>query len=133
MILLSRKVEYGLMALVSLAGAGRGGRLVSATRLARPNRVPGALLGKVLQALMRAGLVESAPGIYGGYRLCRNPAQITLGGVIAAIDGPVHLAGCEAHKACLQRRTCCLRAPLTRLRDEMVAPLERITLADLQR
>jgi len=133
MILLSRRVEYGLMALLSLAGAGHRARPLSATRLARQNRVPGALLGKVLQALMRAGLVESASGIYGGYRLCRNPAQITLGGVIAAIDGPVHLAGCETHKTCLQRRTCCLRATLTRLRSELVAPLERITLADLQR
>lgn len=132
MILLSRKVEYGLMALLCLSEADAEGRPMSSSCLARQNRVPGALLGKVLQALMRAGLVASAPGVHGGYRLCRKPAEISLGDVIAAIDGPVHLAGCETHFHCQQRRSCGLRAPLARLRHTVVAPLERITLADLK-
>ena len=132
MILLSRKVEYGLMALLCLSEAGARGRPMSATCLARQNRVPGALLGKVLQDLMRAGLVVSAAGVYGGYRLRRKPDEISLSSVITAIDGPVHLAGCETHFHCLQRRSCGLRAPLARVRGAVVAPLDRITLADLQ-
>jgi Rrf2 family protein len=132
MILLSRKVEYGLMALMHLAGAATVGRPVSAVSIASRHRIPGALLGKVLQAMTRAGLIESAPGVHGGYRLRRKPAQVALGQIIAAVDGPIQMAGCQAHAACPQRRGCCVRAPLDRVRGAVVAPFSRITLADLR-
>ncbi|TAN35867.1 MAG: Rrf2 family transcriptional regulator [Verrucomicrobia bacterium] len=132
MILLSRKVEYGLMALMHLAGAATVGRPVSAVHIARRHRIPGALLGKVMQALTRAGLVESVAGMHGGYQLRRKPAQVALGQVIAAVDGPIQLAGCQAHDACPQSRGCCVRAPLNRVRGEVIAPFSRITLADLR-
>lgn len=132
MILLSRKVEYGLMALLHLAGAATIGRPVSAVNIARRHRIPGALLGKVMQSLTRAGLIESVSGVHGGYQLRRKPAQVALGQVIAAVDGPIQLAGCQAHDACPQRRGCCVREPLNRVRGEVIAPFSRITLADLR-
>lgn len=132
MILLSRKVEYGLMALMHLAGAATVGRPVSATRIARHHRIPQALLGKVLQALTRAGVIESVPGVHGGYQLRRQPAQVVLGQVIAAVDGPIQLAGCQAHDVCPQSRGCCVRAPLNRVWGEVIAPFSKITLADLK-
>ena len=132
MILLSKRAEYGLMALLHLAGAAVRGQPVSAARIAARHHIPGALLGKVMQDLARHGLVESVAGVAGGYRLRQKPAQVTLGDVVAAMDGPIKLVGCQAGCACDHRKTCNVRAPLVRLNNAVVAPFERITLADME-
>jgi Rrf2 family protein len=131
MILLSKRAEYGLMALLHLAGAAALGRPVSSASIAARHRIPAALLGKVLQDLMRGGLVVSTAGAGGGYRLRQAPARVTLGSVIAAVDGPIRLAGCAAGCACDQRTTCSIRKPLAHVSGAVTAPFERITLVDL--
>ena len=63
-------------------------------RLAEYHAVPGPYLAKHLQALTRAGVLESVPGPKGGYRLARPADEITMLEVVEAIDGPragVHL------------------------------------------
>ncbi len=120
------------MALLHLAGAAVRGRPVSAASIAARHRIPAALLGKVMQDLARNGLVESVKGVAGGYQLRQAPAKVTLGDVVAAMDGPIQLAGCQSGCDCDQRRDCTVRAPLLRLNDAVVAPFERITLADLK-
>ena len=131
MILLSKRAEYGLMALLHLAGAAAHGRPVSSATIAARHRIPAALLGKVMQELTRGGLVESTAGAAGGYRLRQAPARVTLGAVIAAVDGPIRLAGCASGCACELRKTCNVRTPLARVSGAVVAPFEQITLADL--
>lgn len=132
MVLLSKRAEYGLMALLHLAGASVRGQVVSAASIAARHRIPAALLGKVMQDLARGRLVESVKGVTGGYRLRQAPAQVSLGAVVAAMDGPIRLAGCQSGCDCEQRRSCNVRAPLLRLNDAVVEPFERITLADLK-
>ena len=131
MILLSKRAEYGLMALLHLAGAAVHGKPVSSASIAARHRIPAALLGKVMQELTRGGLIESAAGVAGGYRLRQAPARVTLGAVVAAVDGPIRLTGCAAGCACEQRKGCSVRTPLARVSGAMVAPFEQITLADL--
>ena len=132
MILLSKRAEYGLMALLHLTGAAVRKQPVSAASIAARHHIPGPLLGKVMQDLARVGLVESVTGVAGGYRLRHAPAQVTLGAVVAAMDGPIQLAGCQAGCACDQKKVCTVRAPLARLNNAVVAPFERITLADMK-
>ncbi|MCX7007065.1 MAG: Rrf2 family transcriptional regulator [Kiritimatiellaeota bacterium] len=132
MILLSKRAEYGLMALLHLTGAAVRRQPVSAASIAARHHIPAALLGKVMQDLARHGLVESVAGVAGGYRLRHAPAQVTLGAVVAAMDGPIQLAACQSGGACDQRKVCNVRAPLLRLNDAVVAPFERITLADMK-
>lgn len=64
------------------------GRCLSASRLAEYHAVPGPYLSKHLQALTRAGVLESVPGPKGGYRLARPAQEITMLDVVEAIDGP---------------------------------------------
>lgn len=52
-------------------------------------------LNKQLQALARAGIVESTPGPKGGFRLVRRPDRITLMDVVAAIEGPENAFRCQ--------------------------------------
>ncbi len=57
-------------------------------------RVPSAYLAKQMQALSRAGIVESVPGRNGGYKLARPAADITLLDVVLALEGPERAFRC---------------------------------------
>lgn len=81
---LSNGVEWGLHCCVSLSQAQAP---VSAARLAELHGIPYAYLAKHLQALARAGVVQSTPGREGGYELTRPASAITMLEVIQAIDG----------------------------------------------
>src|SRR3954471_22381348 len=63
------------------------GATLPASRLAEYHGVPAAYLAKHLQALSRAGIVESAAGKRGGYRPARPAAEISLLDVVLAVEG----------------------------------------------
>uniref|UniRef100_A0AAU2K106 Rrf2 family transcriptional regulator n=1 Tax=Streptomyces sp. NBC_00049 TaxID=2903617 RepID=A0AAU2K106_9ACTN len=84
---MSEGVEWALHSCVNLAWSGPD-RTVSAAKLAAWHDLPAAYLNKQLQALARAGIVTSAPGPRGGFRLARPLAAISLMDVVAAVEGP---------------------------------------------
>lgn len=80
------KVDYGIRALLTLAAAGAP---QTAEALAAEQGLPPRFLGAILADLRRAGLVASQRGAEGGYRLARDPGEITIADVIRALDGPL--------------------------------------------
>jgi Rrf2 family protein len=80
------KVDYGIRALLALAAAGTP---QTAESLAEEQGLPARFLGAILADLRRAGVVASQRGAEGGYRLSRDPRDITLAEVIRALDGPL--------------------------------------------
>ncbi len=90
---LSNGVEWAAHAAILMAGLpDRHG--IRAERLAVYLGVPPAYLAKQLQAMRRAGLVESSRGAQGGYRLSRSPSDISLWDITAAIEGPASIFRC---------------------------------------
>jgi Rrf2 family protein len=83
---ISEGVEWGVHCCTLLAALDAG-QTLPAPRLAEYHEVPAAYLAKHLQALSRAGLVESVPGPRGGYRLARPATKITVLDVVEAIEG----------------------------------------------
>lgn len=79
-------VEWALHSCLNLAWVGPE-RAVPTAALAAFYELPAAYLNKQLQALARAGVVYSTPGPGGGFRLARDPEQITLLDVVVAIEG----------------------------------------------
>lgn len=79
-------VEWGLHCCALLAGLPPGEAL-TASRLAEFHGVRGAYLAKHLQALARAGIIRSASGRVGGYRLARPAREISLLEVVEAVEG----------------------------------------------
>jgi Rrf2 family protein len=79
-------VEWALHA-CSLLALVSPGDTMPAARVAEFHDVPPAYLAKQLQALSRAGLIESVPGPRGGYRLARPAADITVLDVVEAVEG----------------------------------------------
>jgi Rrf2 family protein len=89
-----------------------------------------------MSELRKAGLVESARGKTGGYRLARPADLITFGEVIRVTDGPLALVPCVSRNFykrcddCADEATCTLRRVMARVRNEVSEILDRTTLAD---
>lgn len=96
---ISEAANLGLHTMVLLAGGGD--KRYSVKQMAEIICVSAAHLAKVLQRLAHAGLVDSARGPRGGYRLARRPDEITLLEVLETIDGPF-----EPQDCLMRGRTC---------------------------
>jgi Rrf2 family protein len=136
MLQLTKRTEYGLIALSHLAG--REGSVVSAREISERYPVPPRLLAEVLKDLARTNLVHSTRGAHGGYTLARSPGGITVGEVVAALEGHPTLTSCESLGAyvagdCEVEPVCPIRSPIHRLRGDIWELLERTTLLDLVR
>ncbi len=82
--MIPKTAEYALRAVVILARAPS--RPHAAEQLARSAQVPRRYVHKVLQALVRAGLVRSQPGPSGGYALVPAPESLTILDVVSAVE-----------------------------------------------
>jgi Rrf2 family protein len=131
MLRLSKKADYALMALKHLAV--RGDRSSSSAReIAEMYGIPIELMAKVLQRLVRRGLLLSQQGTRGGYQLARTPKQISVADVIQAIDGPVTVTACTTDDGqCEQFSKCNVRDPLWRVRERILSALGECTIAEL--
>lgn len=88
---LSTKTRYGVRAIFDIAYQNRdhSGGAAQAKDIARRGDIPLRYLEQIFQDLKRAGLVESKRGPRGGYYLKRAPADIKLGDVVRALQGPI--------------------------------------------
>ena len=131
MLKLTKKADYGLIALRHLA-VGSGQPSASAKEIADRYGMPLPLLSKILQKLARGGFLRSEHGANGGYKLARDPRQVSALEVIRAIDGPIILMSCfTGQKKCGQSGTCTVREPLRRVHQGILNLLESITISDM--
>jgi Rrf2 family protein len=131
MLKLSKRADYGLIALRHLAVHARDGS-VSAKEIGGRYRIPVPLMSKVLQTLSREGLLKSEHGTRGGYRLAHDPGRISALDVIRAIDGPVILTSCFTEDGdCDLSERCTVREPLRRVHKGILNLLDNITITDL--
>lgn len=151
MLQLTKRTEYGLIAMVHLAS--RAGEFVSVREICEHYPIPRRLVAEVLKELGRAELVESHRGAAGGYTLSRAPEQIALSEVVAALEGAPGLTSCQAdwrdprrdggHDArpggrapargaeCGVQPTCPIRSPIHRIREHLWGLMQRTTLRSL--
>lgn len=131
MLRLSKKADYALMAMKHLAQKG-GAPTTSAREIAEQYDIPIELLAKVLQRLVRTGLLASTQGTRGGYVLSRPSSSISVADVIEAIDGPFTVTACSSEKNdCEQFAKCSIRDPLWQIRERIAAALGTVTLAEM--
>ena len=123
----------------SVLGSLPPGVALPAARLAEFHDVPPAYLAKQLQALSRAGIVETAPGRKGGYRLARPAAEVTLLDVVLAIEGEepafrcteIRQQGPSAVGPEHYMRPCGIARAMWRAESAWRDELERVTVGDL--
>jgi FeS assembly SUF system regulator len=107
----------------------------AATSLAEATALPLPTVQKVLKMLGTAGLVDSRRGAMGGYVLSRDPASVTLDGIIAAMEGPLALTACASSQAegCAEHAHCLVGDHWPVINDAVSSALRRVTLLDLSR
>ncbi|MGA9523666.1 MAG: Rrf2 family transcriptional regulator [Myxococcaceae bacterium] len=104
---ISRKIEYGLRAMIFLA-AQPPDLVVSFREIARRMDVPQEFLAKILKTLVGKGYVKSTRGAHGGYTLAMPPSQISMLDVIEAVEGPIKVNVCQddSHDGCHLTHSC---------------------------
>lgn len=130
MLKLTKKADYGLIALKHLAVNSQAS--ASAKEIADAYGVPLPLLSKILQKLAKAGFLASEHGTNGGYKLARDPREITALEVIRSIDGPIVLTACfTEHGSCTHTERCSVREPLRKVHEGILRLLSSITISDM--
>jgi Rrf2 family protein len=104
----------------------------SAREIAEQYDIPIELMAKVLQRLVRTGLLVSTQGTRGGYMLGRPSRLISIADVIQAIDGPFTVTACSTEKNdCEQYSKCSIRDPLWQIKERIVSALGTVSLAEM--
>lgn len=134
MLSLSKKTDYALLALSYLVEVGQN-RAANTKEIAEKFDIPVELLAKILQRLAKGGLIASTAGPTGGYRLARTPESISVGAVIAIVDGTPAIAQCFKSEGaeCEQREKCIIRNPLERINARILQMLDLISVAEIVR
>lgn len=135
---LSKRGEYGLRAMIMLAGVPYETTPlpVQIKEISEREKISAKFLEQILLTLKNAGLLHSKMGIGGGYYLAKPPGDITLGQIFRVLDGPVAPIKCVSQIAyepcgCPDEQTCGLRLIMDDVRKAIVDILDNTSLADV--
>lgn len=122
----SKKTEYGLMAMVHLAKNPK--EVISLKNIAKATRAPFDFLEKIFSQLEKAKLVKAKKGAYGGYFLGKPANKITPGDVVMVLEENIaksHCTGCPMMGGCTSKDVW------SEVQESLDVTLNAITLADL--
>jgi Rrf2 family protein len=127
-----RRVDYGLRAVIYLA-AQDPEKCCSSAEIAKQQGVPKKFLEKIIQDLLRGGLIKSKRGAWGGYTLTRTPAAISFYDVIEALEGPIAVNACmDQHLSCDQLPRCTMVGVWSEVQRKVTEVFTKTTIADLR-
>jgi Rrf2 family protein len=135
-VMLSKKAQYSILALVKLAKNYESGPLLISS-ISQSERIPKKFLESILFDLKQLGILGSKKGKGGGYYLIRDPKEVSLADIIRHIDGAIALIPCVTYKYyqpcqhCKDEATCGIRSVIKDIRDETVNLLKNISLSDI--
>jgi Rrf2 family protein len=134
MLKISKLTDYGLLASVYLAR--HAGKTVAAREIAEFYHLPLPMVTKVLKKLNQGSVIRSHRGVGGGYSLVGDADAVTLGDLIAALEGPWDLVECETfgddgHAVCAIRGACPSRRFMFGINSAIKQAFEQVSLAEL--
>lgn len=134
---LSSLADYAVVMLTAAARhAGREGvgeARLNATLLAEDTGVPLPTVQKLVSRLAAAGLLESARGTGGGFRLARPASAISLADIVEAVEGPITLTACVdgASQDCCIEENCKVKPHWNVVNGAVRGALAGVSLAHL--
>lgn len=130
-MIITRATEYAIRAVLFMASQPRG-EIVLKKDICREQEITPAFLTKILQPLIKQGIVGSHRGVGGGFSLAKDPADISLLDVIKAEEGPLYLNLCLADQTSCDREPYC---PVNQVwheaRAQLLKVLEKYSFAQL--
>ena len=132
MLRLTKRSEYGIMAMKYIAERDNPGSC-SAREIAEWFNIPPEILAKVMQKLVKSGLLESHQGKKGGYTLLKTPPMISIGDIIMAIEDSISVVDCSTEKglSCDQIGVCSIHNPMIKIHRDITNYFSNIALSDL--
>jgi Rrf2 family protein len=132
MKLLTKETDYAVRATMNLARQGDG--FVSSRDISEKEQIPLQFLRRILQTLMKGGVVESREGAAGGVRLKADPGKLRIADLIRLFQGDIQLTECMfRRRICSNRKTCVLRRRINDIEEMVTREFEGITIEDLLR
>jgi len=130
MIRITRQTDYGIVLLTHMAGHLE--RQYNAPELAGEVHLPLPTVSKILKLLTREGILASHRGIKGGYSLAREPEEISMAEIVAALEGPVDITECiDESSGCTYEPICRVRSNWQRINTALQSALAGISLAEM--
>jgi FeS assembly SUF system regulator len=131
MIRLSKLTDYGILLMTQMARRPEQA-LHTARDLAQQTQLPLPTVSKILKLLSSGSLLLSHRGVKGGYSLAKLPREISVGQIIAVLEGPIGVTECGgAPGLCEMEPHCPVSANWRIISDELRQALENLTLPDL--
>ncbi|MDX9999850.1 MAG: Rrf2 family transcriptional regulator [Polyangia bacterium] len=128
---ITKAADYGLRAMYRLGQTPKDTSALIGD-IATEMQIPAQFLHKVMPRLVKAGLVRSRRGARGGYRLAKDPCEISLLQIVQAIDGPIFLNRCLFdHDDCSRNEDCTIRPVFAKAQDALRRVLDNSKLADV--
>jgi FeS assembly SUF system regulator len=130
---LSSLADYAVVMMAAAARHQREGGALSAASLAAETGVPLPTAQKLTGRLAAAGLLASARGAAGGFRLARPQEAISLADIIEAVEGPIAMAACveEGRHDCGLETACRVRPHWSAVNGAVKGALAGVSLASL--
>jgi len=130
-VLITRATEYAIRAILYLAKQPPK-EIVLKKDICKSQDITPAFLTKILQPLIKAGIVGSQRGVGGGFYLTKDPAEISLLDIVEAQEGPVLLNQCLTEPGACERDVFCpVHGAWSQVRDDFTKTLSRYTFAEL--
>lgn len=128
---LSREGEYGLTAMIYLAQQPPT-TVLTLNQIAEARDLPAGFLAKILQKLVRHGLLQSFRGRQRGYSLARDASEIKVRELLEAIEGPDLFERCIFWgRRCGDSNPCLLHAGWRDIKPHLINYLETTSLTNL--
>jgi Rrf2 family protein len=129
---LGKRADYTVRAVLDLARNHDADGRRKAARIAEEMAVPASYLPALLAELVRAGVVTSTAGPAGGYRLAREPGEVSLLEVVEVADGPIASRVCVLRGGpCRWEDACAVHEPWARAQEALRASLAATSFAEL--
>jgi Rrf2 family protein len=132
-LVITRATEYAIRTVIYLAQQPQS-EIVLKKDICRTQNVTPAFLTKILQPLIKVGIVSSQRGVGGGFLLAKDPGEITLLDILEAEEGRLKLNHCLIdNEACHRDSHCSAHEVWQEAQDEMVQTLKKYSVAELVR
>ena len=130
-MIITRATEYAIRAILYMSRQPAG-EIVYKKDICKAQDITPAFLTKILQPLIKDGIVGSQRGVGGGFYLAKEPSQITLLDIIKSQEGPVYLNQCLIEEgACEREFFCPVHGAWSEIRNEFMTTLSRYDFASL--
>ncbi|MBE6425559.1 MAG: Rrf2 family transcriptional regulator [Planctomycetaceae bacterium] len=130
---ISTKGRYGLRILLDLALYPQTGQPRLLRDIAESQGISEKYLSRLIIRLRKADLVHSVRGAHGGYRLARDPSQISLLDIIEVMEGPIGIVECVGSSSdpCERQESCAVRGIWESINSVIREALAQVSLQQI--